>query len=222
MAERIIISYELDDNGVPQKVKKFTGQLENDVPKAASSASAGFSKLTSVLSGMAVTFATVKLGQFMRESIQNGAEQERVLQSLGVALKNVGVAYNDVGGELQGMIGQMMRATTYGDDELAGTLRDLIDVTGSYEAGLKLLAPTLDFAAQKEIDLGTAARLAGQAATDDQIYTATGAYFVEQYFSFQAESCNRQNKKNLGIDFGGFECVEDIEYYLNTIKAAIQ
>ncbi len=28
-----------------------------------------------------------------------------------------------------------------------------------------------------------------------------------------------KNKRNLGIDFGGFECVDDIEFYLEMIKA---
>lgn len=34
-------------------------------------------------------------------------------------------------------------------------------------------------------------------------------------------SRDSKNKKSLGIDFGSFDCVNDIEFYLETIKKAV-
>ena len=164
MADEIKWVMTLDNKGAMKNLKQFRGEVE-ETPKATKKASEGISRMTKALGALAVTFATVKVAQFFRESVQAASEQERVFQGLAVAMKNAGVSYNDVGREVQSMLGHLQKTTRYGDTDTAQVLQRLTSITGNYDAALKLLNPTLDFATAMQIDLASAARLAGQAAT---------------------------------------------------------
>lgn len=158
----IVVSFKLGDDGAIKAVRQFKGEVAS-VPQATAAASSGFASLSTALKGVAAAFAALKIGQFMRDAINTAAEEQRVLQGLASSLQTVGVNYNDVSRELQGMFGHLQATTRYADDEGAAALQKLIAVTGQYETSVKLLGPTLDFATAMHIDLETAARLVGQA-----------------------------------------------------------
>ena len=141
MAEKVLVSFEVDNKGAIKGVKQFRGELD-ETPRSAEKVSSSLSKLGSILTGMAVTFATVKLAQFMKESVKAASEQERVFNLLGQAMATVGVKYNDVGRELQTMLSHLQATTKYGDDATADVLQKLTVITGDYNSALKLLTPS--------------------------------------------------------------------------------
>ena len=93
------------------------------------------------------------------------AEEERIgIARLQIQLKNVGVAYDEVKGSLEGVISATQRKTGIADDQQRSALGDLILVTGDYQRALELLPLALDLAAAKQMDLGMAAELVGKVA----------------------------------------------------------
>ncbi|RLE25614.1 MAG: hypothetical protein DRJ50_02590 [Actinobacteria bacterium] len=166
MAKRldVAIELELDDNGAIKKVTKLNKGIKATGP-ATDKATAGLGRMKNMIGGIGLAIVAAKIGKFMKDSTDAAAEQQRVFNSLAVGLGNAGVAYNDVGRELQSMFTQLQETTKYGDTDTAQTLQKLVTITGDYDAAMKLLEPTLDFATAMQIDLATAARLTGQAAT---------------------------------------------------------
>jgi len=161
---KVVIQLEVDSTGAVKKIDTFKGKV-NQLPNATKKASAGLGKMTAMLGGLGLAMGAVKIGRFLQSTIQASAEQERTFSSLANTMGNVGVAFNDASGELQGMFAMLQKTTKFGDTDTADALQRLIATTGDYDSALKLLQPTLDFAVGGNIDLATAARLAGQAAT---------------------------------------------------------
>jgi len=161
---KVVIQLEVDSTGAVKKIDTFKGKV-NQLPTATKKASAGLGKMTAMLGGLGLAMGAVKIGRFLQDTIQASAEQERTFSSLANTMGNVGVAFNDASGELQGMFANLQKTTKFGDTETADALQRLIATTGNYDSALKLLQPTLNFAVGGNIDLATAARLAGQAAT---------------------------------------------------------
>ena len=162
--DRVLITLEVDSKGAVKQIDTFKGKVQ-EVPGATKKAGTGLSSLTKVLGGLAAAFAAVGVSRFMRETISAAADQQKVFTLLASSMGNAGVAFNDVSGELQTMLGHLQDTTRYGDTDTAAALQKLVAVTGDYESSLKLLGPTIDFAAAMQIDLATAARLSGQAAS---------------------------------------------------------
>ena len=160
----VAIELKLDDNGAIKKVTQLNKGLKGTEP-AANVATAGLSRMKTMIGGIGLAIAAAKIGRWMRDSTEAAAEQQRVFNSLAVGLGNAGVAYNDVGRDLQNMFTHLQETTKYGDTDTAQTLQKLVTITGDYDAAMKLLEPTLDFATAMQIDMATAARLTGQAAT---------------------------------------------------------
>ena len=95
-------------------------------------------------------------------SVKAAAEEEQALLRLGNTLKNVGINYDLVKEPLDKTIMAMEKATAVSHDELYPALNMLLNVTGDYEASLRLLPLALDLAKGANIDLATAAKLVGK------------------------------------------------------------
>jgi hypothetical protein len=118
-----------------------------------------------MMNNIGIAIAGVQIVRFLASSVEASAEQERVFQSLAVATGNVGIAYDEVSGSLQEMFAHLQETTKYGDTDTASALQRLVTITGQYDESVNLLGPSLDFASAMQIDLATATRLVGQAAT---------------------------------------------------------
>jgi len=159
---RILIEYEVDASGALREVKRVESGLKRTGP-AAEQAARGMHSLSSALKVAAAAFASVQVGRFLRDSIRAAAEQEAIFRRLAASMGNVGVAYNQVAGDLQSLFAELQRTTVYGDTDSAQALQRLIAVTQDYDASLKLLAPTLDMAAANTMDVAMAGEVVGRA-----------------------------------------------------------
>jgi hypothetical protein len=164
MAEKILVSFEVDNAGAIRAVKQFRGEVDG-IPASTEKASSGLSTLAKAAIAAGAAFAAAKIAQVMRDAVQASMEQERAFSALAQSMSTVGVAYRDVAAETQNLLSQIQETTRFSDDEAAAALESLIRITGDYEAALQLLVPTLDLAAGRHIDLDAAAQLAGRAAT---------------------------------------------------------
>jgi len=97
-------------------------------------------------------------------SYRASEEQRLEIARLTVALRNVGVSYDDVSGSLENYISATEKATGFSDSEQRNALSQLLMITGSYDRAMKLLPITFDLAAAKHIDVTTAAILLGRVA----------------------------------------------------------
>ena len=84
-------------------------------------------------------------------------DEEVNIKRLGVALKGVGVNYDDVKESLEGAILATQNKTGIADDEQRDILGRLILVTKDYDKALNLLPLALDLAAAGQMDGATAA-----------------------------------------------------------------
>ena len=96
---------------------------------------------------------------------------------MAIALKNVGVAYDDVKDSLEAVITATQRKTGIADNEQRDALNELLLITGDYDTALKWLPLTLDLAAAKQMDFTSAAVLMGRAAVGNT--ELLGRYGIE-------------------------------------------
>ena len=147
------IEIQFDDKGAISKMRQLKEETEQ-LPTAAGKATSGIAKLQGALlaaGGAMVALVAAKaaseLAKFAKESVAASIAQQRAFQELASATGRVGVSYRSVQGDLDGVFRAIQRTTTAGDDLSAKTLTRLINTTGSYDNALKLLTPTIDFAA---------------------------------------------------------------------------
>ena len=171
-SERILITLEVNAKGAVRQVDTVKRSIKDIAPatQKASTAMTGLGKSMAALGLAAVGIAAVMKAArsgftLMKSSVNESIAQERTFKSLATALGVVGVAYESVEEDLNGLFTKLQETTKYGDTDSADALQRLTVVTGNYENALKLLQPTMDFATAMQIDMGTAARLAGQAAS---------------------------------------------------------
>ena len=157
----LLVKIGLDTSGFDSGMGKLNTELQGlkDKAKDTALASAEFKKV-----GLGITAAGVGILAFLGLAAKSAAQEETQVIRLSSVLKNVGVDYNTVKGDLNGFIESTEKATKVNDDELREGLIQLITITGSYDKSLKLLPLSLDLAAAKNINLGTAAMLVGKVA----------------------------------------------------------
>ncbi len=96
----------------------------------------------------------------------NAAMDEQVgISRLRVALKAVGADYDALSDQIEANIAATQKKTNYSDGEQRDALVELIGVTGTYEGALEQLQLATDLAANKKMDLVTAATLVGRVVT---------------------------------------------------------
>lgn len=158
----ILYEAKFDSSGAVTEMRRFDGQVEG-LEKSGTKASRGLAAIKSAASAVAVSLGAIQIGRFTADAVNMAGEQEKAYTRLATNLANVGVSYNDVSGDLQSMFGHLQRVTEYGDTDTADALQSLVGVTGNYQAALKVLEPTMDLAAARGIELGTASELVGRA-----------------------------------------------------------
>ena len=119
---------------------------------------------------------TAALGYATKAAI----DEEVNINRMAIALKNVGVAYDDVKDSLEAVITATQRKTGIADNEQRDALNELLLITGDYNTALKWLPLTLDLAAAKQMDFSSAAVLMGRAAIGNTELLGRYGIVIEQ------------------------------------------
>jgi hypothetical protein len=133
------------------------GAAENKVKNSSNNMISSLNKISGVMLGVSAGIIA-GFGVAAKASMQ----EEQMFLRLGNTLKNVGVNFDDVKESLDKTIMAMEKATATSHDELYAAFNKLLNITGDYEASLKLLPLALDLAKGASMDLETAARLVGR------------------------------------------------------------
>jgi hypothetical protein len=124
---------------------EFTGK------KAFTQADTSTQKLTksvkSLAKGFLGVFAIQKLVSYSKASVKAFAEDDAAAKSLGMTLKNLGLAYGANVGTVNGFINSLEAETGVLDDELRPAMDRLLRATGDVAKSQELLALALDIAA---------------------------------------------------------------------------
>ena len=107
-------------------------------------------------------FTVRAIGSFLRDSF-NAAETLRTGRvRLQQALRNEGIAWNEVEGELSAYTRQLWETHRLTEGEVNPTLQTLITTTGDYQMSLRGVGIAADLAAAANMDVQSAARLVGR------------------------------------------------------------
>lgn len=124
---------------------EFTGK------KAFTQADTSTQKLTksvkSLAKGFLGVFAIQKLVSYSKASVKAFAEDDAAAKSLGMTLKNLGLAYGSNIGTVNGFISRLEAETGVLDDELRPAMDRLLRATGDVTKSQELLALALDISA---------------------------------------------------------------------------
>jgi hypothetical protein len=113
-----------------------------------------FQKTTNMLAkSFAVAFATRKIIQFGKASVQAFAADEKAAKSLAIALQNTGNGFATIATE--GFIARMQDTYKVLDDELRPAFQTLLNATGSITTAQKGLQLALDVSAGTTKDLAS-------------------------------------------------------------------
>jgi hypothetical protein len=113
-----------------------------------------FQKTTNMLAkSFAVAFATKKIVQFGKASVQAFAADEKAAKSLSIALENTGNGFATIATE--GFIARMQDTYKVLDDELRPAFQTLLTATGSVSKSQKALQLALDISAGTTKDLAS-------------------------------------------------------------------
>ena len=113
-------------------------------------------------------------------SIKSLQEQEVGINRLDQSLKNVGVSYADLEGQIEGVIESQQRLTNFGDEAQRDALQKLITIGGKWEGALDALIITQDLAAGAGIDLNAAALLVGKAIAGETSSLSRYGILIEE------------------------------------------
>jgi hypothetical protein len=124
---------------------EFTGK------RAFTQADTSTQKLTksvkTLAKGFLGVFAIQKLVSYSKASVKAFAEDEAAAKSLGMTLKNLGLAYSSNVGTVNGFINRLEAQTGVLDDELRPAMDRLLRATGDVAKSQELLNLSLDIAA---------------------------------------------------------------------------
>ena len=124
---------------------EFTGK------KAFKEAETSTDRLTKNVKGLAkgllAVYSAQKLLSYAKASVKAFAEDDKAAKSLGVTLKNLGLAYGANVGTVNGFISRLEMQTGVLDDELRPAMDRLLRATGDVAKSQELLNLALDIAA---------------------------------------------------------------------------
>jgi phosphate uptake regulator len=130
---RIDIAAEFTGKKAFDKADKSTVNLNKSVKKLAK--------------GFLGVFAIQKLVSYSKASVKAFAEDDAAAKSLGMTLKNLGLAYSSNVGTVNGFINRLEAQTGVLDDELRPAMDRLLRATGDVAKSQELLNLSLDIAA---------------------------------------------------------------------------
>ena len=124
---------------------EFTGKKAFD--KADKSTAKLTKSVKTLAKGFLGVFAIQKLVSYSKASVKAFAEDDAAAKSLGMTLKNLGLAYGANVGTVNGFINRLEAQTGVLDDELRPAMDRLLRATGDVAKSQELLNLSLDIAA---------------------------------------------------------------------------
>jgi hypothetical protein len=124
---------------------EFTGKKAFD--KADTSTQKLTKSVKTLAKGFLGVFAIQKLVSYSKASVKAFAEDDAAAKSLGMTLKNLGLAYSSNVGTVNGFINRLEAQTGVLDDELRPAMDRLLRATGDVAKSQELLNLSLDIAA---------------------------------------------------------------------------
>jgi hypothetical protein len=124
---------------------EFTGKKAFD--KADTSTQKLTRSVKTLAKGFLGVFAIQKLVSYSKASVKAFAEDDAAAKSLGMTLKNLGLAYGANVGTVNGFINRLEAQTGVLDDELRPAMDRLLRATGDVSKSQELLNLSLDIAA---------------------------------------------------------------------------
>lgn len=121
------------------------------------------SKAGSLIGGLAALGVGAALGGFFKKAIEESLEGEQSMARLREAVGSTGASFNAMRPEIESTVGNLMRLSTFTDDELNAALADMSLMTGDAKGSLANLGVAADLAAAKNIPLEQAAKAVGMA-----------------------------------------------------------
>lgn len=121
------------------------------------------SKAGSLIGGLAALGVGAALGGFFKKAIEESLEGEQSMARLREAVGSTGASFNAMRPEIEATVGNLMRLSTFTDDELNAALADMSLMTGDAKGSLANLGVAADLAAAKNIPLEQAAKAVGMA-----------------------------------------------------------
>jgi phage-related protein len=140
------------------------GGVMGDVGGIINSAFSGFA--TGGPAGLALGAGAAILGTVVtgiQSCVKEATASEAVWASLGAAVGRTGESWQALKKGTEAALLAMSKVTTYSDEQLAVALEKLMTFGLSYDDAMKALGKTIDFAAAKHMDLGSAATIVGKA-----------------------------------------------------------
>lgn len=124
----------------------------------------GIETLKSAALGLGVAFGLNELRQGMAAIIRDTAEEERGLQRMAVAMRNVGASGRDIQ-RINDYIGELQDTTQFADDAIVAAFTRMTQMTGDVSGSLSELNDAMDVAAATGMDLSEAGRVVAMAMT---------------------------------------------------------
>lgn len=121
------------------------------------------SKAGGLITGLAALGVGAALGGFFKKAIEESLEGEQSMARLREAVGSTGASFNAMRPEIEATVGNLMRLSTFTDDELNAALADMSLMTGDAKGSLANLGVAADLAAAKNIPLEQAAKAVGMA-----------------------------------------------------------
>lgn len=118
-------------------------------------ATENLSKQFKIAGGIMIGAGAAILGGLVMAAKAAGEEQAGI-ERLNIAMRNVGLSYNESKESLEGWIDAQMRSTAFADEEQRAALSQLVVVTHDLTQAQGLLTTAMDLARWKNIDLSTA------------------------------------------------------------------
>lgn len=118
---------------------------------------ARFTGVSKAYAGIAAAGALVAVGKFLKSSIEEAAEAEKVMGELKLAVENVGGNFAVISSELDGAANRMAKFTRFSDDTTRGALSRMILISGDTAGAIENIGLAADIAAAKQISLESAA-----------------------------------------------------------------
>jgi hypothetical protein len=120
--------------------------------------------LAAIAIGGAAVAGVAALTRGLWDAAQAAAEEEIGMTKLATAVDASGVAWADVGDEVEAYIAAAQRRTAFDDSVQRQSLTNLTTATGDYKQAMSLLPLAMDMARAKGMDLVTASDLVGKVA----------------------------------------------------------
>lgn len=99
------------------------------------------------------------------KGIKLASEEEQVMKRLATSIQKTGINYSLVKGDVESLLKSQQMLTQFADDESAGALATLAQLTGNLALSMKALKVTEDLASTGLFDLDSASKAVGKALT---------------------------------------------------------